>query len=57
VSWLWWPELGRLGEQRSSPFKAKAPVAERGEFAKLRRGRAGAIVLYMRGCEEGARQT
>jgi hypothetical protein len=36
---------------------AKALVTERGECAKLRRGRAGALGLYRREREEGVRRT
>jgi hypothetical protein len=57
VSWPRWSELGRLGKQRSSRFTGKALMTERGDCAKLRRGRAGAIGLYRRGHKEGAQQT
>jgi hypothetical protein len=57
VSWPRWPELGRLGGRRSSRFTVKTPVTERGECAKLRQGRAGAIGLYRRGREVGTRRT
>jgi hypothetical protein len=57
VSWPRWPELGRLGGQRSSRFTATALVIERGECVKLRQGRVGAIGLYRRGREEGTRRT
>jgi hypothetical protein len=43
--------------RRSSRFMAKALVTERGECAKLRRGRAGALGLYRREREEGVRRT
>jgi hypothetical protein len=58
-----WGELAAVAGARaawwagSSRFTVKTPVTERGECAKLRQGRAGAIGLYRRGREVGARRT